>query len=211
LINQQTFKNIIFDLGQVIINLDVDKTLRAFADIGNITYQNVLEKWTETNFWHQHEMGFISDQEFRKTLKQWLGETVTDVEIDCAWNELLLDIPKERLKLIEQLSQKYRLFLLSNTNAIHINKVNAILKQTANIDTLEHYFEKTYYSHQMGLRKPDLQIYREVLNENQLLASETVFIDDNLANIIAASELGIHTIHVQPPFTITDLLSDYIA
>jgi glucose-1-phosphatase len=211
LINQQTIKNIIFDLGQVIINLDLDKTMKAFAHIGNLPYQNVLEKWNETNFWHQHEMGFISDQEFRKTLKQWLGDTIFDVEIDDAWNELLLDIPKERLKLIEQLSKKYRLFLLSNTNAIHIDKVNAILKQTANIDTLEYYFEKTYYSHLMGLRKPNPHIYRQVLNENNLLASETVFVDDNLANIVSARDLGIYTIHVQPPFTITDLLSDYIA
>jgi putative hydrolase of the HAD superfamily len=118
---------------------------------------------------------------------------------------MLLDIPQERLNLLRQLRPSHRLFLLSNTNQIHLNCFNKIVEEAAGTPGLEPFFDATYYSHQLKMRKPDREIYEHVLQEQQLQPHETLFLDDNLTNLAGAEAVGIRTFHVQHPDLIFSL------
>jgi putative hydrolase of the HAD superfamily len=143
-------------------------------------------------------------------VRELLGfSDLSDEAIDTAWNSLLLDLPPERVALLQKLSESYRIFLLSNTSSIHITQVNKILEASTGIERLDHLFETVFLSYEMGLMKPDAQIYLNVLEQAGLQAEETLFLDDNLDNINGASKLGIDTIHVQKPLTILEYLKDY--
>ncbi|MBX9850464.1 MAG: HAD-IA family hydrolase, partial [Cytophagaceae bacterium] len=122
-----------------------------------------------------------------------------------AWNALLLDMPLERIQLVQKLGKKYRTFLLSNTNDIHIQKVNQILFEASGMKKLDELFETAYYSYKINLGKPDVAIYEYVLKDKNLRPEETVFIDDNKDNIEGAKKAGLHVILVQDK-TIIELL-----
>ena len=201
-------KNIIFDLGAVIINIDIQITFQAFAERIGQPVDKIISQFHNDNFWNDYETGKVKDNDFRKYVKDNLSSGLSDDEIDYLWNKLLLDLPLERLTLLEQLKSKYRLFLLSNTNYIHIKQVNKILSQITPQKDISAYFEKVYYSYEMGLRKPDVEIYKEVLIDSKLNPEETLFLDDNYDNILGAQKAGIQSIHVTPPHTILELLAE---
>jgi epoxide hydrolase-like predicted phosphatase len=199
-------KNIIFDLGGVILNLSVDSTLRQFSAISGHPVEKVIETYHSRPEFLAYERGEITNDEFRKSLKDIFGVTSTDLELDTCWNAMLLDIPSERIDLLRELKSKYKTFLLSNTNAIHLDCFAGILKKSGNnVDSLEPLFHRTYYSHLMKMRKPDPIIYEFVLRENNLKAEETIFLDDNLANLKGAASVGIQTFHVSHPDLIFSL------
>ena len=109
---------------------------------------------------------------------------------------MLLDIPKERIVLIRKLALKYNVFLLSNTNEIHLTHINKYLFDTYGITTINSLFKKAYFSHEIGFRKPNPEIFEFVLNENNLNPSETLFVDDSIEHIQSAKQLGINTKHL---------------
>ncbi len=192
-------ENIIFDLGGVIINLSTQTTAREFAKLGGISEEDVHHRMIQSREFHDYEKGLISDASFREHVREILGINAPDVEIDRCWNAMLLDIPINRIQLLERLKTKYRIFLLSNTNEIHLKCFSGIVSRLTGKTSLDHYFEKAYYSHRMKLRKPDTEIYDVVLTENKLNPSQTIFLDDNLANLKGAELCGIKTFHVQHP------------
>lgn len=199
-------KNIIFDLGGVILNLSVDSTLRKFSRISGHPVDKVMETYHSRPEFLAYEKGEITNDEFRKSLKDIFGITSTDLELDQCWNAMLGDIPVERVDLLRELKAKYKTYLLSNTNAIHLECFGGILKKSgANLDSLEPLFHRTYYSHLMKMRKPDAGIYEYVLRDNGLKAAETIFLDDNVANLKGAASVGIQTFHVTHPDLIFSL------
>ncbi|MBD2701608.1 HAD family phosphatase [Spirosoma sp. BT702] len=201
-------KNLIFDLGDVIIPIDLTAPVRNFAMLANLPEDDVRALWKQYDIWNQYETGLIDDESFRTHVRQLLkNDAWADEVIDTAWNSVLLDLPVERIERIKSLQSKYRLFLLSNTSPIHIRRVNHVLT-SLNQPTLEELFERVFYSYDVRMAKPSPDIYQHVLTEANLVASETAFFDDNSANIKAAEELGIQAIHVQPPKTILDYLKD---
>lgn len=203
-------KNIIFDLGDVILNIDVPLASAAFAQLSGKTQAEILQLFAANQIFRQFETGGLSESAFRDLIREILIQPDwEDTLIDTAWNSLLLDIPAERLTLLQHLRQHYRLFLLSNTSSIHITHVNKLLADTHGIDNLNILFEKVFLSYEMAVMKPDAKIYQDVLEQAGILAHETIFLDDNLDNINAANQLGIHTIHVQKPTTILEYLKDY--
>lgn len=206
--NLSSVKNIVFDLGDVIINLDFEKTYQAFAMLAKRESVEIAAELKQNKLFDKHGNGDISDAEFRQEVRQLLDADVSDEAIDKAFNALLRDIPLPRLNLLKELSKKYRLFLLSNTNEIHITKVNEILFQCSGFRNLEPLFEKVYYSHEMKLSKPDVRIYHQVMEENELLPAETLFIDDNPDNIQGALLAGMQARQVVPPITILELFAD---
>lgn len=218
--HQYIMKNLIFDLGDVIIPIDLTAPVRNFAMLANLPEEEVRAIWKEHDLLNQYETGLIDDDAFREHVRRLLRnrtdapdtETVTtdhwaDEVIDTAWNTVLLDLPVERIERIRELKADYRLFLLSNTSPIHIRQVNTVLTQL-NQPTLEELFERVFYSYAVRMAKPSPDIYRHVLTEAGLVAEETAFFDDNAANIRAAAALGIQAVHVQPPMTILDYLKD---
>ena len=156
---------------------------------------------------HDYEKGLISDNHFREIVRDMLQVGASDSDIDNCWNAMLLDIPLERLQLLEHLKTKYRVFLLSNTNEIHLNCFSNIVRDLTGKLTLDEYFEKAYYSHRMKMRKPDSEIYEAVLQENELTPGHTFFLDDNLSNLKGAELCGIKTFHVQHPDLIFKLFA----
>lgn len=192
-------ENIIFDLGGVIINLSTQTTANEFAKLGNIPPEVVHDRMIQSREFHDFEKGLISDASFRDHVREMLGINASDVDIDKCWNAMLMDVPIARIRLLERLKSKYRIFLLSNTNEIHLKCFADIVSRVTGNVPLDSYFEKAYYSHRMKMRKPDAEIYDAVLMENKLDPSVTIFLDDNLANLKGAEQCGISTFHVQHP------------
>lgn len=203
-----SIKNIIFDLGAVIIPIDFEKTFDAFAHLSKLPKESVKQRYAESSFFIDFEKGLIGNFSFLKQLRDVLevDATVTDQQLINAWNTLLLPIPTDRITRIQALASKYRLFLLSNTNPIHIHEVQRILYTYTQVDCLERLFEHTWYSYDLGLIKPYTDIYEAVLNRKSLLAHETVFLDDNADNIAGAAQAGIHAVHVTEQSTLLELL-----
>lgn len=180
-------ENIIFDFGDVFINLDKQVIYREMVKFGGSTEITPdIMKLNDT-----YEVGAISSDEFVENLGQVYPQAKSE-DIIQIWNSMLLDFPDERLQFIENLAAEgnFRLFLLSNTNALHIPHVEKIMG-SEKFNRFKNSFEKFYLSHEINLRKPNAEIYEFVLNENGLKAEETFFIDDTKENTEAAEILGI--------------------
>lgn len=205
-------KNIIFDLGNVVIDIDFQLTFNALAQLSDsLTAQECERIMKEKHIWVNYEKGFLSDTDFRNTLRHELAITATDDALDTAFCGLLLDIDPARIELIKQLSTQYRLFVLSNTSSIHVVQVEKILQRCSGVSHFTDIFEKVFLSYEMGKVKPNVDIYEQVLQEANLVAQETLFLDDMLANLEGAQILGIQTKQIIPPsFTILDLFANEI-
>ena len=201
----KAFKHIIFDLGGVIINLDYQATVRAFSELCGRDMTEAYGKHKQAPLFDDIETGKISPADFREGLRNIFEIQASDEEIDLAWNKMLLDIPQERIDFLKEIGKQHRIFLLSNTNAIHKEAFEAILQQSSGLEKLDVLFEKCYYSHETDDRKPHPSIFEMVLKENGLEASETLFIDDSIQHIEGANSVGLQTIHLEAPTTVLDL------
>ena len=185
-------KNIVFDFGDIFINLD--KKLFA-EELQKIHISQESEELLP--ILQQYEMGLVSTDKFLTFFEERLH--VSQDKLKRAWNSILLDFPKERLRFIQNLSEskKYRLFLLSNTNDLHISWIqkNWGMEQ---YNAFKICFEQFYLSHEINLRKPNNNIYEFVLTMNKLAPKETLFIDDTKENTDAAKALGIHIWNLKP-------------
>ncbi len=185
--------NIIFDFGDIFINLDKQIIFREAEKFGGTLYltteiQKILDDF---------EVGAISPDAFISAI-QVVYPKASPQEIENIWNGMLLDFPDYRMNFITDLAEenRYRLFLLSNTNALHIPYL-AKKWGSERFDRFKNCFEKFYLSQEIGLRKPNADIFEFVLNENGLKAEETFFIDDTKENTDAAEKLGIHCWNLQ--------------
>ncbi len=203
--SMQNIKNIIFDLGGVILDIDFKRTEKSFVDLGITNFSELFGLGHAASFFKEHEAGRITDDEFLDSLRKLANHSLTGDAVQKAWNALLISFPIERIELLKKLKDRYRLFLLSNTNAIHLAAFRKIYHETFNNGYFDDLFEKVYYSHEIRLRKPDKEIYEYVLKDSHLDPSETVFIDDAIVNVEAAKESGMNAIHIKPGKTILDL------
>jgi putative hydrolase of the HAD superfamily len=191
--------NIIFDLGGVILNIDYAKTTNAFIALGVENFEELYSQQHASSLFKQLECGKISTEEFMEEMKKYSPGNLTPERITEAWDAMLINFPPERIELLKSLKSRYRTFLLSNTNAIHLKKFGQMYKDTMGGGSLEDCFEKAYYSHLIGLRKPNKEAYEFVLNDQGLKPEETLFIDDTFPNIETAAALGIKTLYIKPP------------
>jgi FMN phosphatase YigB (HAD superfamily) len=195
--NLNGIKNIVFDLGGVILDIDYNLTVKAFEDLGIPNFKEQYSKMSQSNLFDNIETGKISPAEFRNLIREVANKDFSSKEINDAWNALILYLPQHRIELLKKLRTRYRIFLLSNTNKIHYDDYTAVIQRENGIEGLEPLFEKTYLSHEMGLRKPDPEIFQVVLNENNLVPKETLFIDDSPQHIASAKTLGIVAYHLE--------------
>lgn len=201
----QGIKHIIFDLGGVILNINYQLTSQAFKALGAQNFDELYNQFHANALFEDLETGRVTPEEFLARIKKHLPEGTTDEQIVEAWNAMLLDFPVARLQLLQQLRNHYDLFLLSNTNAIHLEALNRQLEKERGIPSLAAFFDRSYYSHLIGYRKPEKESYQVILDENGLKPEHTLFIDDTLPNIDGATALGIQTLHLQAPKTILDI------
>lgn len=191
----EKIKHIIFDLGGVIIDIDPQRSYQALQAFATDREAKVLSE--HVDLFLDYEKGIISSTEFRQGIRQLTqNTTLTDGQIDEAWNQMLLHIPEERIAVLKKLKDRFSLYVLSNTNDIHVPAFNAIVEKVCGEAGIHCFFDKVYFSHDMKMRKPEPDIYRHVLEENKLKPEETLFIDDRYENIEAAAALGIQTYHV---------------
>jgi putative hydrolase of the HAD superfamily len=205
-----TYPNLIFDLGGVIINLDFARMTRLFDQLAGKSFADIYAHHQQVRFFDDFETGRISPAEFRAQVRLVLGLGPTqapDEVIDHHWNAILLDIPAERVALLQKLGKQKRIFLLSNTNAIHKTAFDQILQEQHRLPSIDGLFEKAYYSHLVHDRKPSPTIFQRVLDENGLDPTQTLFIDDTARHIEGAKSVGLHTLHLVPPTTILEVFA----
>ena len=198
---------IIFDLGGVLINLDTSRSVKTFGKLSGLSNDEIYSKFLDDGWSYAFEKGEIDAATFRNEVRKSLGIEVSDSHIDQAWNEMLLDIPYSRLQMVADLRNKYQLFVLSNTNAIHVETFNRKVAASTNGGVITDYFDKVYYSNELGMRKPDTEIYSHIIEENNLNPQETLFIDDMENNIIGAQSVGLRTVHLSDQDYLTELFS----
>jgi len=186
-------KNVIFDFGGVLLNLDFKRSFAAFAALGFEDFEDKFSQYTAAPVFQKLEKGEIAAPEFYKGLRELLGVPVPDAQLEQAWNAMLLDYRKPSLDFLVPLAGKYNLYLLSNTNQIHYDHFSRTLKEETAYPSLESFFKKAYYSHNIKLRKPDTETYAFVLEDAGIAAAETLFIDDSYTNLPTAQALGIQT------------------
>ncbi|MGQ8337377.1 HAD family hydrolase [Sunxiuqinia sp. A32] len=195
MIVKQTIKNIIFDLGGVLLDIDPLKTIQAFEKLG---LSGVIDEggWSYNHpVFLKLEQGQLSDVEFRNEIRSLLPSDTSDEEINAAWCAMIIDFPAEKVELLKALSNSFKLFLFSNTNTIHLSFFRQLFRKKFDID-LDDLFSDTFYSHEIGLRKPLADSFVHVINNAGIVAEESLFIDDSRQNTEGAEALGIQTIHL---------------
>ena len=190
----KNIKNIVFDLGGVLVDLDFKAAINGLQQAGFANVKEQLQTLHQGGIFQKFELGEMTADEFRTAIRENSTVELTDEEVDNLWNAMLLEIPREKLELILDLRGKYMVYLLSNTNSIHWDYVckNAFNYRGFRV---KDYFEETFLSYEMHLAKPDKAIFEKLLQDANLLPEETLFIDDSEANCKAAEEVGIHAHH----------------
>jgi glucose-1-phosphatase len=200
------FRTLIFDLGGVIVNLAPKRTLEEFAKLSGKSINDVLQIHTTHLAFHAYETGRIGDAEFRNAVRTMFQVRANDDQIDRCWNAMLLDIPAEKLKMLTRLKRHFTTIALSNTNSIHLSYINEVILKG---QLLDDYFHHAHYSHDIGLRKPDIDIYKFVLETHQITPGQSLFLDDNTDNIAAAKAVGMEALLIEHPDQVFDLFRNY--
>ena len=208
LCKMKNIKTIIFDLGGVIFNIDYQKTIEEFSklDISNTKY--LYSKNTQSKLFDDLETGHISNYEFLKELQKKTNNANL-AQIKKAWNAMLLDLPLERLIALYKVKKKYNIFLLSNTNEIHIQKIKELVGEKT-FSEFYNLFDKIYLSYKIKKRKPNFEAFQLILFENKLIADEVLFIDDSIQHIKSAKKLNMETFHLKQNQEITKILSELV-
>ncbi|AXY76921.1 HAD family phosphatase [Paraflavitalea soli] len=201
----QQIQNIIFDLGGVLLNLDMQKTETAFTEMGVKNFKDLFALGHAASFFREYEVGSINDDEFITALQNLAGIRAERAAVIAGWNAMLRDFPAERIELLIRLKKNYRIFLFSNTNAIHLTAFQKTYSDAFGGNLLDTLFEKTWYSHNINRRKPDVKAFEYVLQDAQLLPHETLFIDDALVNVEGARAAGMQGYHLEPGKTVLEI------
>jgi putative hydrolase of the HAD superfamily len=197
-------RNILFDLGGVILDIDVQATLKQFYDLGFPAQLMQYPHSMNTDLFFRYETGKLSAHEFRNEIRKVSGVDMSDAAFDKAWTAMLLRIPKERCDLLKALSKRYDLYMLSNTSDLHTPVFEKMFRETAGMEMFD-LFTKIYYSHEIGFHKPDREAWEYVINDAGIKPAETLFLDDNIHNIKASQELGFQAIHIHERTNLLDL------
>ncbi len=189
-------KNIIFDLGGVILDIDENVVYKELEKMG-IEISELAHSKEFMEILSKFDTGIYTAATFRKKTKQFIGqEKMTDEKFDSIWNAMLLDIPRERIEAIEKVKKHYKIYLMSNTNVIHYDLYVRDLQLRFGYNEFDELFNKSYFSFAEHLEKPDPRFFELILDHEHLLPEETLFIDDTAENIEAAKSLGINTYHI---------------
>jgi len=205
--NVKEIKNLVFDFGGVIYQIDHEKQKKAFLSLGIDNFEHHYSQAIQTAVFADFEKGLVSENEFRRQVSGFLGLKLPHEIIDENWNSILVGFMDKSVSLLLKLKERYRLFLLSNTNSIHYKLyINEFIEKYGyDFNTL---FEKTYWSFQIERRKPDAEVFEFVMAEGNMKSGETIFIDDSVQNTIAATHAGMPSIWLKPGNTLSDLFDE---
>lgn len=193
-----SIKNIIFDLGGVLLDIDYNKSAEAFRCLGFDHFKKMYNQFEADALFEQLETGKTTEENFFKVLMAASGSPITPEQITTAWNAMILQFRKESLSFLKSIADEYNLYLLSNTNSIHMRHFQQKLCDETGQSSLDTYFKKAWYSHRIGLRKPYGEIYEFVIGDAGLIPAETIFIDDTKNNLPMAAAAGIKAYLLKP-------------
>lgn len=195
----ENIRNLIFDLGNVILNIDTKLSEIAFAQYGMNDFEKLYTLASQNELFDRLEVGSITENEFYDEFRRVTGCKLDNKTLEQCWDALIMDFPSARIEMLKRLKNegKYRTFILSNTNIIHYRFYTALLKRTRGVDGLESLVEHAYFSHEIGLKKPNRDIFDYVVEHSHIKPEESIFIDDNEANIKAANTLGFNAIFLK--------------
>lgn len=196
-----SIKNIILDLGGVIYDIRYENIADVFTSYGIENFTSYYTQANQSDTIDLFEEGKISPAQFRDYIRSISPIQLSDNQIDNAWNAIMIDVPEKRVQLIDKLSKKYRLFLFSNTNQINYDAFSEYLMKKYGYDIFDTYFEKSYWSHTLHIRKPKIEGFQTICRENNLIPSETLFIDDTERHIEGAKRAGLNTFLLQGDLT----------
>ncbi|HRG87492.1 MAG TPA: HAD family phosphatase [Chitinophagales bacterium] len=203
----KAYKNLIFDIGDVLIDIDYKATIAEFQKLAVVDFGTIVSYNAQNPVFDLFETGKITAAQFRDELRQFLRPGTTDEQIDVAWNAILIDYPAYKLDLLNELKSRYNTFALSNINEIHVNTINQEVKRRFGIDSFSTLFHYACYSNEVGHRKPDKEIYKLILDRENLIPGETFFVDDKAENVEAAKELGIQAVRLTDRDKLKELLA----
>jgi len=212
--NHNSIKNIIFDFGGVICDINISLSEKKFREFGPPKTISTLSREEQDlefeRLVDRLETGNMDPGEFRSTIREYYLSAPSDEAIDEAWNALLLDIPEHRIRLLKKIKDHYRIFLLSNSNEIHYRKYLQDFQRESGYRDFNDLFEKAWFSFRVMKKKPDREIFEFVLSDGGLLPEETLFIDDTLVHIESAGQIGIKGWLLQQDTEINDLFTDKV-
>jgi glucose-1-phosphatase len=197
-----TLDTLILDLGGVLIDVDYHRTAKEFQALGFSHFAEQFSKAKQTSLFDDFETGLLGPEEFRDGIREVFTpepgtrDPLTDKEIDKCWNAMLGSIPPARMELVEELRMRYRVYLLSNTNAIHVPAFLDIIKRENRINDFRQEFDGCFFSNEVGLRKPNAEIYQHVLEATYASPERTLFIDDSIQHVHGAERAGIPALHL---------------
>lgn len=209
----EVIKNIVFDLGGVLIHLEPEHTNASFCALAGSrnNYERASKVWQEERLFEKLEVGKISEELFVQGIKAQLPQGVSTTQIEMAWNMMLKHIPAEGLQLVEKLQKNgFKVYLMSNTNSIHLRDFRAIALRERGVNDFDALFNGTYYSHLIGARKPHAAPFEYLVKDAQINPRETLFIDDNAPNLVGARQAGLHTLWHPANTSIVQHLNDYL-
>lgn len=189
--SQESIDTIIFDFGGVLFDIDYDAPAREFLKLGLKDFKDIYSQTNQTALFNDLETGKAHQPEFLAYFRKLVPAGVSDEEIMKAWDSILLTLPRERAELVHQLKSKFRTFILSNTNSIHVASFEKILENTIGLEWFKSGFEKVYYSNAIGIKKPHPETYLQICEWNGLDPGATLFIDDSLQHVEGAVKAGL--------------------
>ena len=190
------YDTILLDLGGVLIDVDYHAAALEFEKLGFADFDSLYSKAKQDNLFDGFETGALSPAQFRDRIRQLHGSPLTDAQIDHCWNAMIGSIPPARIDLVKRLKERYEVLLLSNTNAIHVPAFEAIVARENGITDFKGLFVGAYYSCELGMRKPDAEIFKFVLDQNYADPKHTLFIDDSIQHVEGARKAGLHAEHL---------------
>ena len=202
------FKNLIFDLGDVIIDIDYRQTIAAFQKLAVVNFSEVVSYSAQSPVFDLYEKGKVSTEVFCTELKKNLHPEASHTDVVNAWNAIFVDFPQHKIDLLKQLKLRYNTFALSNINEIHLATINEVAKTKFGAEDFGSFFHNTYYSNLLGYRKPESEIYKLVIDNEKLNPAETFFVDDKKENVEAARALGIHAYQLTDRNKLSQLLTE---
>jgi putative hydrolase of the HAD superfamily len=200
----ENIHNLVFDFGGVIYQIDFERQKRAFLEEKIVGFENLYSQASQNPIFCDLETGRISDDDFREKVTGLIGKTISRGKIDELWNSILVDYYYDKISLLQKLRSRYRLFLLSNTNAIHYKFYSAQFKNKFGYD-FENLFDKSYWSFKVGMRKPNRDIFEKLITENGFTTENALFIDDTIQNTESAERFGLTSHFLSPGENLSDL------
>ena len=198
-------KNLLLDLGGVVLNVDYHKMVDVFKEYGVMDFDKHFTQAKQVEIIDKFEEGKCTIEEFRNGIRDLVEVDLTDAQIDKAWFSMILDLPKERIELIGLLKLKYNVYLFSNTNELHIELLKKRYEEEFGFDIFQMLFTKAYFSNEIKMRKPHPESFQWLLNDAEIKAEETLFIEDSPQHIEGAKKVGLNTYWLTGGETINDL------